>query len=71
MEFLGVDGESNQGSSPTIWRDGDDYIIQGWLITDPAQLAEIGSIPANEGVVRIPKRMVQYFPEVHGGGSSA
>lgn len=32
MKFLGKDPESNQGSSPTIWDDGDDYVIQGWRI---------------------------------------
>jgi hypothetical protein len=28
----------------------------------------VGEIPAHETVVRIPKRMMPFFPEVSGGG---
>lgn len=73
MRFLGIDPNSDHGSSPTIWDDGDSYVIQGWRVDDGAALAEIGDVPAHETVVRIPKRMMQFFPEVNGGrgGSSA
>jgi hypothetical protein len=68
LKFLGKDPGSNVDNSPTIWDDGDAYVIQGWRITDPADLAEIGEVPAHETVVRIPKRMMAFFPEVTGGG---
>jgi hypothetical protein len=70
MKFLGVDPESSGNGSPTIWEDGDTYVIQGWRITDAATFVEIGDIPAKETVLRIPKRMMQFFPEVReaGGG---
>lgn len=69
LKFLGKDGESNGDNSPTIWEDGDTYVIQGWRVTDAADLAAIGTVPAHEEVIRIPKRMMQFFPEVNGGGS--
>jgi hypothetical protein len=71
MRFLGVDPDSEHGSSPTIWEDGDSYVIQGWRIADPGTLAEVGDVPANETVLRIPKRMMRFFPEVSGGGSGS
>ena len=66
MRFLGKDPNSDGGQSPTIWDDGDEYVIQGWRVTDPASLAEIGDVPPHETVVRIPKRMMPFFPEVAG-----
>ncbi len=67
MRYLGKDPDSEHGQSPTIWDDGDSYVIQGWRITDQAALAEIGDVPAHETVVRIPKRMMPFFPEVNSG----
>jgi hypothetical protein len=69
LRFLGKDPNSGVDNSPTIWDDGDTYVIQGWHITDPADQAEIGEVPAHETVVRIPKRMLTFFPEVNGGGT--
>lgn len=69
LRFLGKDPESPVNDSPTIYDNGDSYIIQGWKIADPAMLAELGELPAHETVVEIPKRMMQFFPEVGGGGS--
>jgi hypothetical protein len=69
LRFLGKDPESPVNDSPTIYDNGDSYVIQGWKIADPAMLAELGELPAHETVVEIPKRMMQFFPEVGGGGS--
>jgi hypothetical protein len=66
MKLLGRDPNSLNGSSPTIWDSGDSYVIQGWKITDEARLAEIGLVPEHETVIEIPKRMMQFFPEVGG-----
>ncbi len=66
LRFLGIDPETQHGTSPTVWDDGDCYVIQGWRVTDVEALAEIGEIPAHETVVRIPKRMMPFFPEVSG-----
>jgi hypothetical protein len=70
LRFLGKDPDSDQGQSPTVWEDGDSYVVQGWRITDAATLAEVGDVPAHEAVVRIPKRLMPVFPEVSGGGRS-
>lgn len=68
MRFLGKDPNSPGNDSPTIWDDGDAYVVQGYKITDAATLAEVGEVPAHETVLRIPKHMMQFFPEVNGGG---
>lgn len=67
LRFLGKDPASPSNDSPTIYDNGDTYVIQGWRITDASVMAEIGDIPAHETVLEIPKRMMQFFPEVNGG----
>ncbi|QKW49769.1 hypothetical protein HUT08_09625 [Streptomyces buecherae] len=67
MKFLGKDPNSKKTGSPSVWDDGDSYVIQGWRITDQRVLAEIGEVPAHETVLRIPKRMMQFFPEAGSG----
>jgi hypothetical protein len=52
MRFLGVDPDSEHGSSPTIWEDGDSYVIQGWRIADPGTLAEVGDVAGADNPVR-------------------
>jgi hypothetical protein len=64
LKFLGKDPDSEHGSSPTIWEDEDSYVIQGWKL-DAATLDAVGEVPAHETVLRIPKRMMQFFPEVN------
>lgn len=70
LVFLGKDPDSPVNDSPTIYDHGDNYVIQGWRIADPEVLAQLGVIPAHETVVEIPKRMMQFFPEVKGGRST-
>jgi hypothetical protein len=67
LRLLGTDPESPSGGSPTLYYDEDDdtYVVQGWKITDPATLAQI-TIPDHETVIRFPRRMMQFFPEVNG-----
>ncbi len=67
MKFLGKDPNSDGTDSPTIWDNGDSYVIQGWRIDDPDILGEIGAVPAHETVLEIPKRMMPFFPEVQVG----
>jgi hypothetical protein len=64
LTFLGKDPDSPINDSPTIYDNGQTYVIQGWRIVDSDMLAELGEIPAHETVVEIPKRMMQFFPEV-------
>jgi hypothetical protein len=72
LRFLGIDPNTSDGDSPTVWLDEDtgDYVLQGWKITEPQTLAEItatGPVPEHEVVMRFPRRMMQFFPEVNGG----
>lgn len=64
LRFLGKDPESGTNQSPTVWDDGETYVIQGWRITDAATLGEIGDVPPHETVIRLPKRMMHFFAEV-------
>jgi hypothetical protein len=71
LRFLGIDPDTGYGNSPTVWLDEEtgDYILRGWRISDPSTMAEIqatGSIPDHEVVIRFPRRMMQFFPEVNG-----
>jgi len=68
LRFLGKDPQSPVNDSPTIYDNGDTYVIQGWKITDATVIAALGQLPEHETVVEIPKRMMQFFPEVNGGG---
>ena len=71
LRFIGVDPETPNNGSPTIWLDEDDQsiVIQGWKITDDDAISEITAakpIPAHETVVRLPARMAPFLLEVCG-----
>ena len=59
LRFIGVDPDSPNNGSPTIWLDEEDdsIVIQGWKVTDDSTISEItatGPIPDHETVVRLP-----------------
>ncbi|GLW16525.1 MULTISPECIES: hypothetical protein [Streptomyces] len=72
LHRLGKDPESPDGKSPTVYYDDqtDNYVLQGWKITDRERLDRL-DIPAHETVIEFPRRMMQFFPEVSGGGPDA
>jgi hypothetical protein len=35
-------------------------VVQGWVVSDPEALAQM-VIPAGDGAVEIPDRMIQFF----------
>jgi hypothetical protein len=75
LRFVGVDPNTPDSGSPTIWVDEADgsIVIQGWRITDEATLAEIkaaGPIPDHETVLRIPRRMAPFLREVSVGNGT-
>ncbi|MFC9971840.1 hypothetical protein ACFVH6_13200 [Spirillospora sp. NPDC127200] len=71
LEFLGGDPESDDGGSPTVWRDPatGDYILRGWEVAEASMLTETGDNPPGETLIRFPARMMQFFPEVNRGGA--
>lgn len=71
LHMLGKDPESPEGKSPTVYYDdvSNNYLVQGWKVVDAERLAQL-DLPSHETVVEIPKRMMQFFPEVNGGGGT-
>jgi hypothetical protein len=67
LRFLGSDPDSPQGGSPSVWDDGDTYVLQGWRVSDPAVVAELlrtagrDHVPEHETLIRFPKRMMPLF----------
>lgn len=63
LTFVAKDPESNPTGSPTLYRtDRGSWVVQGWTISDPAVLAQMG-IPPGEGCVEIPDRMLPFFTQ--------
>ncbi|TCP43852.1 hypothetical protein EV191_1206 [Tamaricihabitans halophyticus] len=63
--FLGKDPESQEGQSPTLF--GTDRtervtcIVQGWRVTDPQALSDIGEVPDHETLVEVPEEVLKYY----------
>ncbi|MFI9461838.1 hypothetical protein [Streptomyces xiamenensis] len=71
VKFIGIDPDSDDGHSPTVWTDSDsqELLIQGYIVSAPAKDAceqaspALGAVPDNEMIVRIPARMVPALRE--------
>jgi hypothetical protein len=63
--FLGKDPSSQEGQSPTLFAtdrtDRKTYIAQGWLVTDPQTLADVGPVPEGEAIIEIPEDVLRLF----------
>jgi len=59
LQFLG--GDTGDGGSPRLYREGDDFLVQGYSVTEPQLLAEL-RIPDGETVVRVPQSLWKYLP---------
>ncbi|WP_435643347.1 hypothetical protein ACR9VJ_18035 [Streptomyces sp. H49] len=73
LRFIGIDPQTGQGESPTVWIDErkGELVIQGWK-PDADTVAECAAfqvpghavgIPEHEQVVRVPARMVSILRE--------
>ncbi|MFI9105662.1 hypothetical protein ACIGXA_34675 [Streptomyces fildesensis] len=71
LHLLGKDPNSPEGKSPTVYYDdvADRYLVQGLKVLDEERLTQL-DMPDHETVVEIPKYMVNFFPEVSGGGGA-
>jgi hypothetical protein len=62
--FLGKDPESRDGESPTLFAtnraDRKTYIVQGWVVTDPQALADIGDVPNGETIIEVPEDVLRF-----------
>lgn len=63
--FLGKDPESQEGQSPTLFAtdrtDRKTYIAQGWVVTDPQALADVGPAPDGEAIIEIPEDVLKFY----------
>lgn len=73
LRFVGIDPDTGQGESPTVWVDQDkqELVFQGWK-PGPELEAECAAfqvpghakgIPDSEAVIRIPARMAHTIRE--------
>lgn len=69
--FLGKDPQSQVEDSPTLYAtdrtDRVTYIAQGWIVTDPQALADIGPVPAGETIIEIPEDVLKYYARRYQG----
>ncbi|MHA6616947.1 hypothetical protein [Pseudonocardia sp. DLS-67] len=63
--FLGKDPNSQVDNSPTLYAtdraDRVTYIAQGWKVTDPQALADIGPVPDHEELIEIPEDVLKFY----------
>ncbi|WP_239346050.1 hypothetical protein [Frankia sp. Cj5] len=63
--FLGKDPDSQVGNSPTLFAtdrtDRVTYIAQGWQVTDPQALADVGDVPDYETLIEIPEDVLKMY----------
>ena len=63
MKLRWLRTDSRDGDSPTLYdTDEDQYLIQGFTVTDPETRAQL-SIPDGEEVIRVPKGLMNYLPK--------
>jgi hypothetical protein len=64
-QFLGKDPNSQVRNSPTLFAtdrtDRITYIAQGWKVTDPQVLADIGPVPDHETLIEIPEEVLKFY----------
>ncbi|WP_406173186.1 hypothetical protein [Streptomyces sp. NBC_00996] len=62
LRKLSGDPECKNGTCPTLWgtNDGKDYVVQGYVITDPARLAQL-DLPEGETAVMVPAAALEEF----------
>jgi hypothetical protein len=59
LQFLG--GVTSDGGSPRLYREGDDFLVQGYQVNEAQLLAQL-DIPDGETVVRVPQSLWKYLP---------
>lgn len=68
--LLGKDPESRDNQSPTLFAtdrtDRKTYIAQGWKVTDPQTLADVGEVPDHEAIIEIPEDVIKMWVRRYG-----
>ncbi|MFF7730573.1 hypothetical protein [Streptomyces sp. NPDC008001] len=63
LQKLSGDPDCKNGTCPTLWRteDAGDYVVQGYILTDPDRLAQL-NLPEGETAVLVPAAVLEgYF----------
>jgi hypothetical protein len=67
--FLGKDPDSQVDNSPTLFvtdrTDRRTFIAQGWKVTDPQTLADVGPVPDHEGIIEIPEDVLKFYARAY------
>lgn len=63
MRITASYGDCSDGTCPAIHDTDDPELVafQGSTLTDPQALADIGDVPAHEGVVLLPRALVEGY----------
>ena len=74
LRFVGIDPGTDGNNCPSVWVDetDDSIVIQGWEVTAESDLDQVAArspIPANEKIVRVPRRMAGLLIEACGGAA--
>ncbi|MFC4065125.1 hypothetical protein [Actinoplanes subglobosus] len=72
LRFIGRDPECSGKNCPAVWLDEEtgDVVIQGWEITDAAELSVLGPVAPNEKIVRLPAGMRSLIQEAFSDGGT-
>ncbi|WP_030547092.1 hypothetical protein [Streptomyces albus] len=62
LHKLSGDPDCKNGSCPTLWaiEDTKDYIVQGYVVSDPDRLAQL-NLPDGETAVLVPAAVLEEF----------
>ncbi len=62
LRWLSGEGSCKNGTCPTLWgtEDQQNYVVQGYVITDPVRLAEL-NLPAGESAVMVPSEVLESY----------
>jgi hypothetical protein len=68
MRITASYGDCSDGTCPAIHDTNDEGILafQGAWLTDPQALGDIGVVPAHEGVVLLPRALVEGYMRERG-----
>ena len=76
LKFIAIDPDTDTDHCPALFVEEEtgDLLFQGWTVTSPATLAEVGGhspIADNESVVKLPARMRDIILEALSGYRTA
>jgi hypothetical protein len=68
LELTWLGTVSGEDGCPSVFATNQGtYVVQGWRVTDPAALAELGrrGLPDHETAVEIPAELLRHLPSHH------